>query len=52
MPAAARRLFDHCVEFIKSQGINIQTGDFGADMLVNIENDGPCTILLDSERVF
>ena len=27
--------------------INVETGVFGADMIVNIKNDGPCTILLE-----
>jgi D-aminoacyl-tRNA deacylase len=52
LPEAAHPLFDYCVEYIRSRGIRIETGEFGADMLVYIANDGPCTILLDSERTF
>jgi len=52
LPQTALPLFDYCVEYIRNQGIRIETGEFGADMLVYIENDGPCTILLDSERTF
>ena len=33
-----------------SKYINVETGEFGADMLVNINNDGPVTILLEKER--
>ncbi len=33
-----------------SKFVNIQCGLFGADMLVNIQNDGPVTILLEKER--
>ncbi len=33
-------------------GLNVQYGEFGADMRVELVNDGPVTILLDSERVF
>lgn len=52
LPEAAHSLFDYCVEYIRNQGIRIETGEFGADMMVYIANDGPCTILLDSERTF
>lgn len=52
LPNNAQTLFDYCVEYIRAKGINIETGVFGANMQVNIENDGPCTILLDSERLF
>lgn len=51
-PDAARKLFTHCIDYIAQQGVAVQTGQFGADMQVLIENDGPCTILLDSEREF
>ena len=30
---------------------NVQTGQFGAYMVVNIENDGPVTILLDTDEI-
>ena len=32
-----------------AKGVNIQTGEFGAEMLVEIHNDGPVTIILDSD---
>lgn len=51
-PEAALELFDYCVDFVRNKGIRVDTGQFGADMQVNINNDGPCTILLDSERIF
>lgn len=35
---------------LKGKNINVQTGIFGADMLVNIQNDGPVTILLEKEN--
>ena len=34
---------------LKEKNIDVQTGIFGADMLVNIQNDGPVTILLERE---
>ena len=51
-PARAEALFDYCVDWLRGRGLNVGTGVFGADMLVAIENDGPVTILLDSERNF
>jgi len=48
-PTQAQKLFDAFVELIKSQQIPVQTGVFGAHMLVKIENDGPVTIWLDSK---
>ena len=32
-----------------AKGVNVQTGEFGAEMLVEIHNDGPVTIILDSD---
>ncbi len=51
-PARAEALFDYCVDWLRGQDLNVETGVFGADMLVAIENDGPVTILLDSEKNF
>ncbi len=51
-PDAALPMFDYCVNYIRNEGIKVETGVFGADMQVDIQNDGPCTILLDSERLF
>ena len=39
-------------EKLKKQGIPTETGIFGADMKVDIQNDGPVTILLDSKKNF
>lgn len=44
-------LYENFVEnCIKESNLTIRTGEFGADMLVNINNDGPVTILLDSKN--
>lgn len=48
----ALEIFNYCVKAVRAMGINVQTGVFGADMKLKIENDGPCTILLDSEKLF
>lgn len=52
LPEKALPLFNYCVEYTQGLGVNIATGEFGADMLVAIENDGPVTILLDSDKAF
>jgi D-tyrosyl-tRNA(Tyr) deacylase len=52
MPDAALPLFNQCISLLKNNGVEVATGEFGAEMMVMIENDGPCTILLDSEKIF
>jgi D-tyrosyl-tRNA(Tyr) deacylase len=52
LPDAALPLFEYCVTLLRQDGVKVQTGEFGADMIVEISNDGPCTILLDSARQF
>ncbi|NLB51665.1 MAG: D-tyrosyl-tRNA(Tyr) deacylase [Syntrophomonadaceae bacterium] len=52
IPEAAEPLFQYCAEIIRNCGLNVATGVFGADMKITIENDGPCTILIDSEKLF
>ena len=47
----ARRLYDLFNEEIKKYDIHLETGVFQADMLVEINNDGPVTIILESERL-
>ncbi len=44
-------VYQEFVEKLKLSGLNIQTGEFGAKMLVNIQNDGPVTIILDSKSI-
>ena len=46
------KLYDEFVKMLKSTGLKVETGEFGADMKVEIHNDGPVTILLDSKRSF
>jgi D-aminoacyl-tRNA deacylase len=45
-PQQAVLLVDRFVQFLRNQGVPTQTGVFGADMLVEISNDGPVTIIL------
>lgn len=51
-PEPALNLFNYSLEYARSKGLNVETGVFGADMVLNIQNEGPCTILLDSEKTF
>jgi D-tyrosyl-tRNA(Tyr) deacylase len=46
-PEIAERLVAQFVTDLSDQGVHVQTGSFGAHMLVEIENDGPVTILLE-----
>ena len=48
----AKRFYDKFIEMMKETGWKIETGIFGADMKVDIKNDGPVTILLDSSKQF
>lgn len=51
-PIEAEKLYDYMNEILKLKGIKVETGKFGADMKVEIYNDGPVTIILDSEELF
>lgn len=44
----AEKLYDYFVSICREKVKNVQTGIFGADMIVSIENNGPVTIILDS----
>ncbi|MEZ0536742.1 D-aminoacyl-tRNA deacylase [Caldicellulosiruptoraceae bacterium PP1] len=48
----ATMLYENVIELFKSYNINVQTGIFQAHMDVNILNDGPVTIILDSKKAF
>ena len=49
-PERAKELFDLFVSSVQEYGIPVQTGIFGAEMLVQIENDGPATFILESQE--
>jgi len=51
LPDKAVKLYDYFVKYIKNYGLKVETGKFQAMMLVKISNDGPVTILLDSEKL-
>lgn len=49
-PAAeARALFDRVVAAVRDAGLPVATGEFGADMRVCVEGDGPVTVILERE---
>lgn len=49
-PEKAEPLFEEFVRFLRSTGLKVETGRFGAHMMVELVNDGPVTILLESKR--
>lgn len=48
----AEPLFDRTVELLRREGLEVETGVFGASMRVELVNEGPVTILLDSRKLF
>lgn len=50
-PVAAKRMYEEFIEYVSEQGIRTAHGIFGADMKVELLNDGPVTILLDSSKI-
>ena len=50
-PVLANELYEYMVQICKESIPNVQTGSFGADMKVSLVNDGPFTIVLDSEQI-
>jgi len=52
-PVAARELYEQAVTAIRTAGVRrVEAGEFAADMAVELVNDGPVTILLDSRKGF
>ncbi len=47
-PSVALPLYQAFVEAVKSRGIWVQTGEFGADMSVTVVNDGPVTLIVET----
>lgn len=51
-PVEAKRLYELFIQQVRSAGIPVACGQFQAHMLVSLDNDGPVTILLDSQKIF
>lgn len=49
-PKLAKELYIKFIEMMKKTGIRVAEGKFGAKMLVDIHNDGPVTLILDSKN--
>lgn len=50
-PETAVPLYEHFVATLRRMGFTVATGEFGADMHVAIANDGPVTVILDTETL-
>ena len=51
-PEAANALYEKLVALWREKGLHVETGRFRTEMKVSLVNDGPVTILLDSEKTF
>jgi D-aminoacyl-tRNA deacylase len=51
-PDQAKNLYEEFAEALRSLGVTVATGVFGTMMSVELVNEGPVTILLDSEKTF
>jgi D-tyrosyl-tRNA(Tyr) deacylase len=51
-PEQAKKLYEEFAEALRSLGVTVATGVFGAMMSVELVNEGPVSILLDSDKIF
>ena len=51
-PVEARAVYDALADALRGHGVSVQTGEFQAHMQVESINDGPVTVLLDSDKAF
>lgn len=50
-PVGANEMYEKFLAYLKDNGMKVQHGSFGADMKVELVNDGPVTVLLDSSKI-
>lgn len=50
-PEEANTLYLRFVEQLRAQGVRVETGEFGAYMEVLVSNDGPVTLIIDTEKI-
>ena len=50
-PDISSPLYDYFNEYVRSLGYHVETGIFGADMKIELLNDGPVTIILESDKL-
>lgn len=48
----ANKLYEEVLGLLKESGLKVECGEFGAHMILDIVNDGPVTIMLDSKKEF
>ena len=51
-PEDGKRLYEEFIRVLRGLGVRVETGVFQARMSVELSNDGPVTLLLDSEKQF
>jgi len=51
-PERARELYEHFIKLLREKGLHVATGQFQEMMDVHLINDGPVTLMLDSEKTF
>ncbi|ANZ61898.1 D-tyrosyl-tRNA(Tyr) deacylase [Secundilactobacillus paracollinoides] len=49
-PEHANKIYEQFNDKLREEGLKVETGEFGADMQVNLVNDGPVTILFDTDN--
>ena len=47
-PDEANKMYEYFIQKVKEQGIPVKTGVFGADMKIDLLNDGPVTFVIDA----
>ena len=50
-PDTAIPLYEKCIAICRERGFHVETGEFGAEMLVESVNDGPVTLILDTDSL-
>jgi len=50
-PDTAIPLYEKCIALCRERGFHVETGEFGAEMLVESVNDGPVTLILDTDSL-
>ena len=50
-PKEAREMYERFATYVRNSGPRTETGIFGADMKVELLNDGPVTVILDSTKI-
>ncbi len=51
-PEYAKAMYEKFITYLKEKGFKTESGSFGADMKVELLNDGPVTLMIDSKKIF